>query len=69
MCWVRATRYKVNTIFEQSPVAGSKIPANKSVSVRIFGGLATKGPAPPPDQLEQMIPGSDRQWWIAHMGA
>jgi hypothetical protein len=51
---------EVNKIFEQSPSAGSKVPENKRVSVRIFGSLVSKGPPPPTDNLAQLIPGPEK---------
>ena len=51
----------VNTIFEQSPPAGARLPASKLVTVRRYGGLAKKGASPtPPSELEQLIPGADK---------
>ncbi|MEY2562793.1 MAG: hypothetical protein QOH88_986 [Verrucomicrobiota bacterium] len=50
----------VNTIFEQSPPAGAKLPASKLVTVRRYGGLAKKGASPTPSELEQLIPGADK---------
>lgn len=51
---------KVNTIFEQSPAAGAKIPDNKIVRVRIYGSLVSKGPPPPSNPLDQLIPGPEK---------
>jgi len=50
---------KVNTIYEQSPAAGANIPENKAVRVKIYGSLASKGPAPTPNALDSIISSSD----------
>jgi len=51
---------QVNTIFEQSPGAGANIPDDKTVRVRVYGSLLSKGPPPPSNPIDQMIPGSDK---------